>query len=240
MGLARGPAAEGEMLGGTALPESVSKTMGLYLAELFRLGGGEDFVPPSSLAEAMDVSVPAVSRMGRRLTQMGLVDRVHYRGIRLTTNGRREGLRTIRYHRLAEAFLVNVMGYGWHEAHDLADALAEIADEAFAQRMDQKAGYPRRCPHGEPIPTPDGEMPVVDDVPLGEIAEGEDVLVSRVRTRDADRLQYLAKVGLIPEARVKVEARAPFGGALRLRIGREECVLGSELAAALYVTRLHD
>jgi DtxR family Mn-dependent transcriptional regulator len=211
--------------------------MALYLAELFRLGGGEDFVPPSALADALDVSPPAASHMGRRLTRMGLVDRAHYRGIRLTDIGRREGLRTIRYHRLAEAFLVRVMGYGWHEAHDLADALAEIADETFVERMDDKAGHPRRCPHGEPIPTADGEMPNIDDGPLSDISEGETVIVSRVKTRDPDRLQYFARVGLVPEARFRLEARAPFGGAVRLRIGTEECVLGTELVDALYVTR---
>jgi DtxR family Mn-dependent transcriptional regulator len=190
------------------------------------------------LAEALEVSPPAASRMGRRMTQMGLVERAHYRGLRLTPLGRREGLRTIRYHRLAEAFLVRVMGYGWDEAHDLADALAEIADETFVDRMDEKAGHPRRCPHGEPIPTADGEMPIVNDMPLAEVSEGETVQVSRVRTRDSDRLQYLARVGLVPEARVRVEARATFGGAFRLRVGRDECVLGSELAEALYVTRV--
>jgi DtxR family Mn-dependent transcriptional regulator len=212
--------------------------MALYLAELFRLGGGDDFVSPSLLAEALDVSPPAASRMGRRMTQMGLVERAHYRGLRLTDVGRREGLRTIRYHRLAEAFLVRVMGYGWHEAHDLADALAEIADEALVERMDEKAGHPGRCPHGEPIPTADGVMPVIDDMPLAEASEGETVLISRVRTRDSERLQYLARVGLVPEARVRVEARATFGGAFRVRIGSDECVLGSELADALYVTRV--
>jgi DtxR family Mn-dependent transcriptional regulator len=218
--------------------KAVSKTMGLYLAELFRLGGGDEFVSPSALADALDVSPPAASRMGRRLTQLGLVDRAHYRGLRLTQAGRREGLRTIRRHRLAEAFLVREMGYGWHEAHDLADALAEIADETFVERMDEKAGHPRRCPHGEPIPTADGEMPVIHDVPLVTISEGEKVLVSRVRTRDSAGLQYLAEVGLVPEAMVLVEARAPFGGAYRLRIGSDECVLGSELAEVLTVTRM--
>lgn len=214
--------------------------MALYLAELFRLGGGEAFVSPSLLARTLDVSTPAASRMGRRLTLMGLVDRAHYRGIRLTETGRREALRTIRYHRLAEAFLVGVMGYGWHEAHDLSDALAEIADELFVERMDDLAGHPRRCPHGEPIPTPEGEMPIIEDMPLSEIAEGETVVVSRVRTRDSDRLLYLGKVGLVPEAKVRIEARASFGGAFLLRIGRIECVLGSDLAEALHVTRAED
>jgi DtxR family Mn-dependent transcriptional regulator len=103
--------------------------------------------------------------------------------------------------------------------------------------MDDKAGHPRRCPHGEPIPTADGEMPNIDDGPLSDISEGETVIVSRVKTRDPDRLQYFARVGLVPEARLRLEARAPFGGAVRLRIGTEECVLGTELVDALYVTR---
>ena len=130
------------------------------------------------------------------------------------------------------------MGDGWHEAHDLADALVEIAEETLVERMDKKAGHPRRCPHGEPIPTADGVMPVTDDMPLGEVPEGETVFISRVKTRDSDRLQYFAKVGLVPEAQIRIEARAPFGGAVRLRVGLDECVLGTELADSIFVTRV--
>lgn len=205
--------------------------MSHYLGELHRLGGEGQVVSPSRLAEVMDVSVPAAARMIERLDEAELVERLPYKGVRLTARGVREALREIRYHRLSEAFLVRVMGYGWHEAHDMADALAEVADEEFASRMDATAGHPTRCPHGEPIPTADGVMPQVDDTPLTELPIGFKGTISRVKARQDDKLIYFAEVGLVPEQAIEILNRGPFGGPLRLRIDRREEVLGAELAS---------
>ncbi len=205
--------------------------MSHYLGELHRLGGHGEVVSPSQLAEVMDVSVPAATRMIERLDEAGLAERVPYKGVQLTARGAREALREIRYHRLAEAFLVQVMGYGWHEAHDMADALAEVADETFVGKMDQTAGHPTRCPHGEPIPSAEGVMPEVEDTPLTELPIGFKGVVSRVKAREDDKLIYFAEVGLIPEQTIEILNRGPFGGPIRLRVDRHEEVLGVELAS---------
>lgn len=209
--------------------------MSHYLGELYRLGGVEEVVTPTELAEVMEVTPPAAARMIERLEEKGLVERIPYQGVRLTMLGSKEALREIRYHRLAEAFLVRVMGYGWHEAHDMADALAEVADDEFVRRMDEKAGYPSRCPHGEPIPTADGQMPEVHDVPLIDVPEGAKGRISRVKVREDEKLIYLAEVGIVPEQPFRVEGKAPFGGPIRLAIGRGEQTLGAELARSVRV-----
>jgi len=216
-------------------PGGVSPNMAHYLGELYRLGGHRRYVSPSALAAELDVSPPAVARMGGRLSERGLVDRKRYHGVRLTGRGEREALREIRSHRMAEAFLVNVLKYGWHEAHEMADALAEIADEGLISRMEQAAGHPTRCPHGEPIPTADGTMPEVHDTPLTELPIGFSGTVSRVRARDDERLIYLAKVGLVPGQAIEIANRGPFGGPLRIRVGRQEEVLGADLAELIRV-----
>lgn len=215
----------------------VSAAMELYLGELYRLGGERQPVSPGALASALGVSLPAVARMAARMADAGLVDRQRYRGLSLTARGRTVALREIRAHRLAEAFLVRVMGYGWHEAHDLADALAEIGDALFVERMEERAGFPTRCPHGEPIPDRQGVMPALDDVPLAELAVGQAGTISRVRTRDADKLQYLEARGLLPGRPFQVAGRAPFEGPIRLRLDGGECVIGRELADHLRVER---
>jgi DtxR family Mn-dependent transcriptional regulator len=211
--------------------------MAHYLGSLFRLGGQHSYISLSALASEVDVSTPAAARMVGRMEAAGLAEREPYRGVRLSQGGAREALREIRSHRLSEAFLVRVLGYGWHEAHDLADRLAEIGDETFVDRMEAKAGYPRRCPHGEPIPSRDGEMSEPNDLPLTELASGEAGTISRVRLRDSAKLEYLANEGLLPEVEFAVEAKAPFGGPIRLRIGRREVLLGSEIAAKILVER---
>lgn len=209
--------------------------MSHYLGELYRLGAVEVVVSPSELAEVMHVTPPAAARMIERLEEKSLVERIPYQGVRLTAAGAREALREIRYHRLAEAFLVRVMGYGWHDAHDMADALAEVADAEFVRRMDEKAGYPKRCPHGEPIPTEAGEMPTVQDVPLTELSVGAEGTISRVKVRTEDKLVYLAEVGIVPEQEFRVEGKAPFGGPVRIAIGQGEQTLGAELAGQVRV-----
>lgn len=205
------------------------------MAELFRLGGETRHVSTSELAEALGVSPPAVVKMATRLESAGLVARTRYRGMRLTRKGRWEGVRGLRSHRLAEAFLVRVMGYGWHEAHDLADALAEIGDEAFVDRMEERSGFPRRCPHGEPIPDREGNLPTLNDRPLLETLEGAWVEISRVKTRDPEKLLYLERLGLLPGVKIRVAGKAPFAGPIRIEVAREERVLGSELARTLHV-----
>lgn len=213
----------------------ITSAQAVYLGELLRLGGEAGYVAPGSWSEAMGVSPAAVSRMAARLEKAGLIERNPYRGARLTPVGLKEGARAVRAHRLSEAFLVRVLGYGWHEAHDTADRLGEIADEGLVARMEERAGFPRRCPHGEPIPAPDGTIEVMQDAPLAAAPVGARGRISRVRSRDPERLAYLEQAGAVPEAPVAVLARAPFGGPVRVRLPAGELVFSDDLAGQIWV-----
>ena len=162
---------------------STSAAMQDYLAEAYRLAyyqNGDPYISTSALAEVMHVSAPAVTRMVQRLKEAGYLEHEPYRGVFLTPAGEREALTNIRRHRLVEVFLVNVMQFGWHEVHDQADDLGVAVSDAVVERMERMAGFPRRCPHGEPIPTAEGRMPRVHDAPLSEAEPGSDLVISRV------------------------------------------------------------
>ena len=211
-----------------------------YLAEAYRLlhyQPDNPFITTSALAEAVGVSAPAVAAVVERLKRAGFVEHEPYRGMKLTHKGEREALMNIRRHRLTEVFLVKVMGFGWHEVHDEADAMGAVINERIASRMEQMAGYPRRCPHGEPIPTADGMMPKIIDEPLSEIDAPANVTISRVHTHDAEILKYLATLNLVPEQPIRLLSRAPFNGPLRLRVGNQEQVIGHELAKVLRISK---
>jgi DtxR family Mn-dependent transcriptional regulator len=96
--------------------------------------------------------------------------------------------------------------------------------------MDAAAGPPTRCPQGEPIPDAVGHGALLNDLPLTDLAASDRAEVSRVRVRDADRLMYLADIGLVPQAPLRIEGRGPFRGPLRLTVGAGECVVAFELA----------
>lgn len=217
---------------------SASAAMSEYLAEAYRLAYYQDsspYISTSALADVMGVSAPAVTRMVQRLKEAGYLEHEPYRGIYLTPKGEQEALMNIRRHRLVEAFLVSVMQFGWHEVHDSADELGENVSDRVVERMEQLAGYPRRCPHGEPIPTAEGEMPRVTDQPLNEVSPGEDYVISRVSTHDADKLEYLGQLGLKPGTPFMLLTRAPFSGPLQLRLGDTDQMIGHELAGTLRV-----
>jgi DtxR family Mn-dependent transcriptional regulator len=207
-----------------------------YLAEIYRLQEDEPTVSTTSLAERLDVSAPAVPRMLKRLKSAGYVKHIPYQGVELTERGRKEALRELRRHRILEVFMVDVMGFTWDEVHEHADQLGQGLNDAITERMAEMTEQPTRCPHGEPIPDEQGDMPPVDDICIINLGVGHKGVVSRVRTHEPERLQYFASLGLVPGAAFSIVGRAPFNGPMRLQVGREELVLGVELTKSLWVT----
>ena len=217
---------------------SATDSMQEYLAEAYRLAyyqTDSPYVSTSALAEALHVSAPAVTRMVQRLRDAGYLEHEPYRGIMLTRSGEREALSNIRRHRLVECFLVDVMAFQWHEVHDEADALGMVVSDEIVERMAAMAGQPRRCPHGEPIPSADGVMPRVIDAPLNEVPADHIYVISRVHTHDADKLAYLGDLGLRPGKRFRLLSHAPFKGPLQLDLDGEITLIGYELAGVLRV-----
>ncbi len=226
-----------------ALPlpdDKISETMRDYLGEIYRLGQGEAWVSTTALADRLDVSGPASVRMVRRMHKAGLVDHLPYKGIQLTPVGKKVALLNIRRHRLVERFLVDVLKFGWDEVHQEADHMQKGINQIIEDRIDQLMDYPTTCPHGDPIPTRDGVMPEFNDIPLNVVAPGNTGKITRVKTRESKKLQYLAQIGLVPGVPFALVNRAPFNGPLRLKIDRDEQIIGSELAAALWVVCLPD
>lgn len=213
-----------------------SVAMREYLAEIYRLQEDEPTVSTTSLAERLDVSAPAVPRMLKRLKSAGYVKHIPYQGVELTEHGREEALQELRRHRILEVFLVDVMEFTWDEVHEQADHLGQGLTDKITARMSEMTGHPTRCPHGEPIPDREGNLPQVDDIAIINLGVGHKGAVSRVRTDDPERLKYFASLGLVPGAEFSIVGRAPFNGPMRLRVGRDEVVLGVELTKSLWVT----
>lgn len=208
-----------------------------YLAETYRIASYQNstYVSTSDLAERMNKTAPAVVRMASRLKEMDLIEHEPYQGIRLTQTGQHQALLYIRRHRIVEVFLVQTMGFGWEEVHEEAEALGAVISDTLLDRMEEMINFPRRCPHGEPIPTREGIMPILVDNPLAELEPPQKLVVSRVNTHDPEKLHYLREICLIPGQEIELINRAPFNGPLRLKIGQDEQVIGMELAHAIQV-----
>ncbi len=214
---------------------SVSPAMQRYAAEIYRLQQDHEQVPLSLLSSHVESSAQAISTMVKRLNKSGFLIHAPYRGVRLTEAGERIAMPSLRRHRLTEVFLVKVMKYDWASAHDLADTFEKGINEQLEDRMDELAGHPTRCPHGEPIPSKDGIMPKVRDESLVNVPSGSDCIVSRVRTHELDKLRYIAEIGLVPGTPFHLLSCAPFKGPLRLEMKPHDHIIGYELSQSIWV-----
>lgn len=206
-----------------------------YAAEIFRLQQDMPYVGLAELSESANSSMQATSRMVGKMKELEYLEHELYRGVRLTNKGERIAMPALRRHRLVEVFLVKVMKYGWDEAHELSDTFALGVNDVVEDRIYDITGKPTRCPHGEPIPSKDGVMPVVKDVQLFDVPSGSDCVISRVRTHDMEKLRYFAELGLVPGAPFHLFSCAPFKGPLRLQMKPHDHLIGYELAGSLWV-----
>lgn len=217
----------------------LSSKMRAYLAEIYRLIDRQlepaDYVSTSQLAEMLDVSPPAVNRMVNRLSKQGLLHHQPYQGIAITEPGRVAALKHIRKQRVAEVFLAQVMQMSWLEVSEEARRLSDGLSEAVVQRMVDMTDQPATCPHGEPIPQANGTLPPASDVYLSQVTEGAAIRVSRLITREPDRLQYVEALGLAPGQVCDVIHVAPFEGPMQLKLGREFRIIGQSLARLIRV-----
>src|SRR5690348_10508020 len=180
----------------------------------------------NEIAQVLGIAPASVTGMLRRLAELGLISYERYRGVRLSDSGRRAALRTIRRHRVIEAYLTKALGYPWDRVHEEAERLEHAASDDLIDRMAAAIGEPATDPHGAPIPTREGTVEAPSLLALVDVAEGTIVRVRRVGDRDPERLRYLAQLGVTPGADVRVVARAPFGGPMTLRIVRRGALPG--------------
>jgi len=214
---------------------TVGPTVQRYLAEIYRLEMEHDAVTMPMVADVLEISVQAVSRMIRQLAEDGWLEHEPYRGVRLTPAGQQVALQAIRRHRIVEVFFVRVMKFGWDAVHDMIEPLEGGISDVVLGRMFELTGQPTHCPHGEPIPSREGIMPRIDDGPLSQVAPGTISRVSRVRTHDPEKLRYLADLGMVPDAPITIMAHGRFEGPVRVLLGGQEQLLGFELASQIYI-----
>jgi DtxR family Mn-dependent transcriptional regulator len=190
-----------------------------YLKAIYDLERGAQPATTNEIALRLAISPASVSGMVRRLADQGLITHEPYRGVRLTEDGRRAALRTLRRHRILECYLTEVLGYPWDRVHDEAEQLEHAASEELIERMALALGDPTHDPHGAPIPSREGEVDETTLRTLADAAAGEQLRVRQVMDKDAERLRYLAELGIRPGALVRVLERAPFDGPITLGVG---------------------
>jgi DtxR family Mn-dependent transcriptional regulator len=130
-----------------------------YLKAIYKLSRkGDSGVSTNALAERMDTKASSATDMIKRLSTKKLVDHKKYQGVTLTEKGRKVAVDIIRKHRLWEVFLVEHLGFGWDEVHDVAEQMEHISSPLLVERLDRFLNHPKYDPHGGPIPDAEWQL----------------------------------------------------------------------------------
>jgi DtxR family Mn-dependent transcriptional regulator len=207
-----------------------------YAKAIYSLSaGGAGAVTNNALAERLEVTPGSASAMVKRLTELGLVSHVPYRGCGLTPTGKRVALEVLRHHRLLELFLAEALAVPWDRVHDEAEVLEHVLSEELEELIAAKLGHPAHDPHGDPIPTRELLIDEGTTQALQALEAGQRGVFVRVSDSDPEMLAYLAEREIGLGMRLEVLDKQPFGGPLSVRLGDDVHVLGGRLAGAMRV-----
>ena len=93
------------------------------------------------------------------------------------------------------------MGYTAAESHVHADELGDTFSDDMVERINERLGYPDRCPHGWPIETDVEQAENAELVSLAELAPGDAAEIVRLAEHDGDLLHWFYENGFAPGRR---------------------------------------
>jgi len=191
----------------------------------------------SRVAEMLGVSRASAGEMLKRLEAEGLVERGRHKEALLTATGRVRAEQVVRRHRIIERLLTDFMGYTGAEAHVHADELGDTFTDEMIERIEERLGYPDRCPHGWPVDTTREQEENRELTPLADLEPGGLATIVRLAEHDGELLHWFYDQGFVPGAEVELQAAQPEAGLLTVRLGGAEKAIGERAAEGLFVRR---
>ena len=155
--------------------------------------------------------------MIKNLAEKDLVNYIKYRGVSLTERGKLAAKMIVRKHRLWEVFLVEKLDFSWDEVHDIAEQLEHIKSEQLINKLDDFLGNPTTDPHGDPIPSRDGQILKIDKQLLSELSANQKGICFGVKDTSSEFLKYLDKQKIALGSKIEVLGKESFDLSFKLR-----------------------
>lgn len=207
-----------------------------YLKVIYHLSDtNANTVQTNAIAEKMQTRAASVTDMLKKLAEKKLVDYVKYQGVTLTKKGETAAIAIIRKHRLWEVFLVEKLKFKWDEVHDIAEELEHINSSALIERLDDFLGFPKRDPHGDPIPSKDGIFEPSENHHLHQLDKGCQGIIIGVTAHSSPFLKHLDKLGLTIGATITIQDVTDFDGSVELLVNDKVTNISKEVAQHILV-----
>ena len=216
---------------------NLSESMEMYLKAVVELSA---FETPTvgRLAGRLGITQVSANEMVRRLTDQGLMTHIPYKGVGLTGRGQEIGGNVLRRQRLWEVFLHDHLRIEWARLYELTCDLEHATTPEVSEALAVYLNFPKRCPHGNPIPDLAGNIETLIGVPLSLLEVGISAEVVAVRESRTDVLEHLSKNGLVPGQQLTLLETLPLEGPLVLQIGMQRIPLGVQMAELILVRRI--
>ncbi len=216
-----------------------SSTVENYLKQLYleRQRRDQKLVGMGRLAEIMTVTPATATAMVKLLAKSGYVKYQPRTGSTLTSKGETLAIQVLRRHRLLELFLVKVLDFDWSEVHDEAERLEHAISEKLLQRIDDYMGHPLVDPHGDPIPSADGEVIEQRLISLATCHPNQKVKIVRIVEQDRDFLLMAHRHHLVPGNQFTILVKDALAEAITIQSQNpdETITLGIGAAAKIMV-----
>ncbi len=192
-----------------------------YIKAIYHLQVGGSTVSTNALADRMNTKPASVTDMLKKLKAKQLLDYEPYYGVKLSSEGQRLALSVIRRHRLWEYFLVNTIGFGWDEVHDIAEELEHVQHPALIEKLDEFLGKPDFDPHGDPIPDRDGKLAEPNYKVLTEAKAGEKFTFSSVGLQTPELMNMLRQKSIALGDSIEVLNKYDFDQSLDVLVNNK-------------------
>ena len=206
-----------------------------YIKRIYEIENQSGFASTSSLAKSLEVSDASANDMMKRLSEQRYAKYIPRKGVQLTKKGKTIALKIVRRHRLWEMFLVQFLDYSWDEIHNEAELLEHVTSEKMESKLDSVLGFPKVDPHGDPIPSANGELPKTNYQLLDECNKGTSGIISRVSDKSPEVLQYLTKIGLGLKTKIHVVEKITFDGSIIVKANKQTIPLSQKLAQCIFI-----
>lgn len=216
----------------------ISQTEENYLKTLFALTSIKGEASVNEISKHLGIKMPTVNSMMKRLAEKEMVVYESYKPLKLTDKGKKQAAFIIRKHRLTEMYLVERMGFGWEEVHDIAEQIEHIQSPAFFEKMDELLGFPKVDPHGSPIPDANGNMTTDQYITLSECNVGDVVTFMAVQPSSEELLKFLNSRKMSLGLDLKIQRIEPFDRSMVVTYDNKKLeVLSSKVCERLLVSK---
>lgn len=192
-------------------------------------------VSTNAIAEQMETKASSVSDMIKRLSEKELLNYRKYQGVKLSEAGKDAAVSVIRKHRLWEVFLVEKLQFNWDEVHEVAEQLEHIKSDKLIQELDRFLNYPKRDPHGDPIPDAKGNFTVYNKILLADLEVGESGICVGVKDSSPSFLQFLDKNKLALGKEIEVVEKEAFDRSMLIKMQQRELRISHLISENLYI-----